>query len=264
MCWRDLWNLFTRQHVLQVPVRAWILGSFIDYGNTEEKKKYKFYNLPADLRNSPPAALKIKLKNTDSTVKDLEEALFDVKVELMIDSEGVGTFYKDGVELFTGESAVKEAKMVDNNPEALLPLGVRIPMCVGHLESLFRIWVSVKDFPGLQNEENLVLVVGDLLDQDSGKMVQIKPVLNMVCKARISRDGEMYRAQLVSVHKDRATADVIFIDFGNQDTCSEFYKIDGDLLALPAGARPAKLLLNSGVEETKENLVKSEEKLIES
>ena len=74
----------------------------------------------------------------------------------------------------------------------------------------------------------------------------------------------MYRAQIVSVHKNGATADVIFIDFGNRDTCSEFYKIDGDLLALPAGARPIKLLVNSGVEETKENLVKLEEKLIES
>ena len=74
----------------------------------------------------------------------------------------------------------------------------------------------------------------------------------------------MYRAQIVSVHKDGATADVIFIDFGNRDTCSEFYKIDGDLLSLPAGARPVKLLVNSGVEETKENLVKLEEKLIES
>ena len=74
----------------------------------------------------------------------------------------------------------------------------------------------------------------------------------------------MYRARIVSVHKNGATADVIFIDFGNRDTCSEFYKIDGDLLALPAGARPIKLLVNSGVEETKENLVKLEEKLIES
>ena len=83
------------------------MARFIDYGNTEKKKKYEFYNLPADLRNSSPAALKIKLKNTDSTVKDLEEALFDVKIELMIDSEGVGTFYKDGIELFKRERAVK-------------------------------------------------------------------------------------------------------------------------------------------------------------
>jgi len=83
------------------------LARFIDYGNTEKKKKYEFYDLPADLRNSPPAALKIKLKNTDRTVKDLEDALFYVKVDLMIDSEGVGTFYKDGVELFQSESAAK-------------------------------------------------------------------------------------------------------------------------------------------------------------
>ena len=83
------------------------VARFIDYGNTEKKKKYEFYNLPEDLRNSSPAALKIKLKNTDSTVKDLEEALFDVKIELMIDSEGVGTFYKDGIELFKRERGVK-------------------------------------------------------------------------------------------------------------------------------------------------------------
>lgn len=83
------------------------MARFIDYGNTEKKKKYEFYDLPADLRNSPPAALKIKLKNTDRTVKDLENALFYVKVDLMIDSEGVGTFYKDGVELFKSESAAK-------------------------------------------------------------------------------------------------------------------------------------------------------------
>lgn len=83
------------------------MARFIDYGNTEKKNKYEFYDLPADLRNSPPAALKIKLKNTDRTVKDLENALFYVKVDLMIDSEGVGTFYKDGVELFQSESAAK-------------------------------------------------------------------------------------------------------------------------------------------------------------
>ena len=74
----------------------------------------------------------------------------------------------------------------------------------------------------------------------------------------------MYRARVLNINEEGSTADVLFIDFGNKDTCTEFYEMGRDLLDLPAGARSVKLLVNSGIEETRENWEKLEEKLFGS
>ena len=65
-----------------------------------------------------------------------------------------------------------------------LPLEVRIPVCLGHLENLSTMWISVKEYPGLQNEELLVQAVGDILENEKDNLIQVKPYPNLICKAR--------------------------------------------------------------------------------
>lgn len=78
---------------------------------------------------------------------------------------------------------------------------------------------------------------------------------------RFSEDGLLYRARIMDVGGDGVTAEVLFVDYGNRDTCSELYQLGPELRQLPVGAHPVRILLNSGVEENQTNMEILEDKL---
>ena len=65
-----------------------------------------------------------------------------------------------------------------------LPTGVRVPVLLGYLESLSTMWVSVKDYPGYQDEEELVGRVQQLLENQQGLLPLQAPAVNTLCIAR--------------------------------------------------------------------------------
>jgi len=138
--------------------------------------------------------------------------------------------------------------------ESPLPIGIKVPVLLGDLNSVHIIWISLGEVEGFLDEEKNGAVVQAILEDesclDAANMGQLVP--QQVYVARFKVDNLLYRARVLEVKSD-GTAEVVFIDFGNTDVCSEFYHLRDELSGIPPAVHRVQIITNSGVEDSIDN-----------
>ena len=141
---------------------------------------------------------------------------------------------------------------------AILPVGVKIEVCLGHVETVRVVWVTpVCKVEGREVSEEMMDKVNNVLASQEQLDKIAAPQLGQMAVARYSEDGQLYR---VRVEEDGM---VRFIDFGNLEVIGEggLYEMPKELEKLPAGAFRIQLDTEETVENSMESMLEVEDSL---
>jgi len=142
--------------------------------------------------------------------------------------------------------------------ERVLPTGIEMEAELGHLESLDKMWISVKHDDCDEFAFNEQIQAS--MTREEGKLETVPTEDVQIDKryiARFSLDDYLYRAQVLQV--DEADIRVRFIDYGNEDTVKEVYTLNEELSKIPASAHLVHF--NPGLDQTPENMAMIDAKL---
>ena len=125
---------------------------FVDFGNEETKNVDEIFVIPEDCLNLPAAAIDIVPARSFNREQreEVEDLLCGRKVSVKLIVEGGREFarvYVDQEEVVFGQERSSAGREILRNIQSLhgdrsgLPVGVRTPAVLGHLDSVREVWV---------------------------------------------------------------------------------------------------------------------------
>jgi hypothetical protein len=218
---------------------------FIDYGNTEEKSMQDLFMLPKAVLNPCPHIVKVKLEDCEKLVSKCGVVI------KMQESEGeiIASLVDEGKEVeIKDEGVIKQTGYLEEE----LPVDVRIPVIVGHVEAVDKVWVTPdKKVEGIVVSNEMVTQVEAKLAFYRSNPTLLDRKSNMhegdMALAIFTQDSLLYRVRVEEGNMVR------FVDYGNTEekNADELYEVPEELLKFPVGAVRVTIAHN--------NLVKNNE-----
>ena len=234
---------------------------FVDFGNYDEVSIHEVYRLKPEFSQQPPLALPCQLAQVDPSWTDKD---LDMLSDALLGKQLQATFlsteqpYKvqftdesgQAVPAVTLTSATSEEQSTTAASPILRPAAVPsepCKVCVAHTESLQEIYLH----PDMATLDDLMARLAEAYEgQNQSALTEPKP--NSLAAVKYVEDEAWYRVQILECEGDTAT--VVFVDYGNQDSCPveslrellpEF--LDKPILALECSLQGAKDLQNEEI-----------------
>ena len=221
---------------------------FIDYGNTEEKSMQDLFLLPKTVLAPCPHIVKVKLEDCEKLVSKCGVVI------KMQESEGeiIASLVDEREEAEIKDEGVLKQK---DCLEEELPVNVRIPVIVGHVETVDKVWVTPdKKVKGIEASNEMVTQVEAKLAfyQSNPTLLARKSSMHKgdMALAIFTQDSLLYRVRVEEGSMVR------FVDYGNTEekNAEDLYEVPEELLKFPVGAVGVTIAHNNLVKNTEENI----------
>jgi len=228
---------------------------YIDYGNSESRSLSDLFALPNEILYQNPHVVKLELDGCEKfsleSVKDVKLSDVNGRILAQIDAEIVE------------DSEVKDdIQQKVNIKEEKLPMSLKIPVSVGHVESVSKVWVTpILKVEGIDVNDEMITQIKDKLALYQTNPQLLKPKVNVeegdVGITTFTEDTCMYRFRLEEGNMVR------FVDYGNmeQKSVKDLFELPEDLLKYPAGVVGVTIDHGAVVENTEDNIGVVDEKL---
>jgi len=228
---------------------------YIDYGNSESRSLSDLYVLPDEILSPNPHAVKMELDGYEKfsleSVKVVKLSDVNGRILAKVDSDVVEK--SEEVKKFFHQKVIKEEK---------LPLSQKIPVSVGHVESVNMVWVTpIGKVEGMDVNDEMITQIEDKLALYQSNPQLLKPKLNIdegdVGITTFTEDACMYRFRLEDGNMVR------FVDYGNMEQKAEkdLFELPEELTKYPAGVVSVTIDHGTVVENTEDNIGVIDEKL---
>jgi len=229
---------------------------YIDYGNSESRSLSDLFMLPDEILSPNPHVVKLELDGYEKfsleSVKVVKLSDVNGRILAHIDADMVGKSeeVKDDIE---HKVYIKEDK---------IPLNQKIPVSVGHVESVSNVWVTPKEkVEGINVNDEMINQIQDKLAlyQNNPQLLKLKLNVEVgdVGITTFTEDTCMYRFRLEDGNMIR------FVDYGNMEPKAEkdLFELPEDLSKYPAGVVSVTIDHGTVVENTEDNIGVLDEKL---
>ena len=217
---------------------------YIDHGNSEWRNMGDLYKLPDQFLTPCPYVVTLDIERCRKLV--LSESGVVVKLA-NVQGELIATksVEDNGQEMCEEVEVIKQ--MIHLEQEKL-PMGQKVLVSVGCVESVDKVWVTPHKNDGIVKQIELKLAY-----YESNRQL-LRPKHDMkkgdIGVTTFSEDFKLYRFQLEEGNTVR------FVDYGNSEekVTRDFYELPKDLVEFPAGSICVVISHKVAVENTEENL----------
>ena len=217
---------------------------YIDHGNSEWRNMGDLYKLPDQFLTPCPYVVSVDIERCRKQV--LSESGVVVKLA-NVQGELIATksVEDNGQEMCEEVEVIKQ--MIHLEQEKL-PMGQKVLVSVGCVESVDKVWVTPHKNDGIVKQIELKLAY-----YESNRQL-LRPKHDMkkgdIGVTTFSEDFKLYRFQLEEGNTVR------FVDYGNSEekVTRDFYELPKDLVEFPAGSICVAISHKVAVENTEENL----------
>ncbi|KAL5248921.1 hypothetical protein ACHWQZ_G017946 [Mnemiopsis leidyi] len=214
---------------------------YVDYGNRETLPLTSLFDIPLSLTAHKICGIYCRLNGTQTPNITKLQQLCDPNTPLPVSfsprSEGEVLTVDIMLGTSTLRSHVQEDALVD------LPEKYLTPKFEEATTLLISVTNSPADFYGQRAENGGRLgVLGELISKLTDQTENLAdPQPGLPCVARLSDDGELYRATVLSSSEEGVS--VLYVDFGNSEEVplTSLYKLPNILLSIPLLAVPLSL-----------------------